>query len=338
MQWHKFILFLFFFCLGFKANAENTFRHSCDELLEKCLHSFQPTEQSLFSYYSNYSLDGIHPEFKRAVIVIHGAKRQPYDHFKEILEAAQLEGEKTSKETLIIAPAFKASEDIRKAGELFWTQEGWKQGDFATGSSISSFQILDLILQQLSHKEHFPQLRKLVIVGHSAGGQFTQRYAAGTSQSYFSSENLSFVVSNPSSYLYLKPERPVLEESKVIFKIPTHECSNFNQYKYGLEKLNTYMANNSYEQLQKNLVSKRITYLLGEKDTLQDEYLDKTCPARLQGDNRFIRGQNFFSFLTTFFPESQKWQAMLVVPEAGHDAHAVYTSTQGRSVIFSITQ
>ena len=82
--------------------------------------------------------------------------------------------------------------------------EGWKQGDGSkTSPPVSSFAALDRLIAGIVRSHRFPGLRHIVVAGHSAGGQFVERYAASTRLSV--RVPVRYVVANPSSYLYLTP-------------------------------------------------------------------------------------------------------------------------------------
>jgi Putative serine esterase (DUF676) len=79
--------------------------------------------------------------------------------------------------------------------------------------TISSFDILDQMLGVLTDRDLYPNMDKISIVGHSAGGQMIQRYAIMSllAAAYDVDEidwiNMQFVVANPSSYTYLDERR-----------------------------------------------------------------------------------------------------------------------------------
>ncbi len=83
---------------------------------------------------------------------------------------------------LIVAPQFLTRTD-RDAYDLppdvlHWTREGWEGGDDALGPRpLSSFEALDAILARLGDRARFPNLSRIVVAGHSGGGQVAQRYA-----------------------------------------------------------------------------------------------------------------------------------------------------------------
>ena len=95
--------------------------------------------------------------------------------------------------------------------------------------------MLDAIVEELGRPDRYPNLREVTIAGHSAGGQFVQRYAAGTrieQQPAIAALGLRFryVVANPSSYMYLFPREP---------DALTGRCPRFDEYKFGLTDVNT---------------------------------------------------------------------------------------------------
>ena len=116
------------------------------------------------------------------------------------------------------------------------------------------------------------------MIGHSAGGQFVDRYAIGTP---VASEplpfRLKFIVSNPSSYLYLDERRPKLGQLDQ-FAVPADaNCEGYNDYLYGFEHRNPYLSVLSAESLRSQFLRRQVVYLLGEADTLSEDW---TCPVR----------------------------------------------------------
>ena len=139
-------------------------------------------------YYSNLLLDAPHPEVTRAVVVIHGTLRNAVDYYRAMVEAAA-KAPGADSTTLIIAPQFLTEPDVAAdtlpGSYLYWAYMGWRSGDPSLSTtahprpgSISSFAVIDTILFRLA--QFNPNLTPLVVAGHSAGGQFVNRYAAGT--------------------------------------------------------------------------------------------------------------------------------------------------------------
>ncbi|MGO1054738.1 hypothetical protein [Crossiella sp. CA198] len=273
-------------------------------------------------YHATYPLTGA-PEVTGAVVVVHGTGRNAQGYFDGMVKAA---GSLTQR-TAIIAPHFQTGEDSPGRQDAYWTNGGtgsWKDGGNAVRpAGLSSFTALDHILRTLADKSRFPNLTKVTLAGHSAGGQFVQRYAAGSSApAGLSGLEISYVTANPSSYLYLNSRRPALGS-----------CSGYDNYKYGLRQRNPYMSEPSAEQIRGWYSSRKVTYLLGERDTERDSSLDTTCPAEAQGRNRFERGKAYLNSVSGQFPGLP--HRMVTVPGVGHDSTAMFGSSQGKSVVFT---
>jgi len=72
-------------------------------------------------------------------------------------------------------------------------------GDANGNSTLSSYDVIDRILTLLSRRDVFPNLRHVVLAGHSAGGVFVHLYSITNRVHEKLPFSLSYVVSNPSS-------------------------------------------------------------------------------------------------------------------------------------------
>jgi hypothetical protein len=83
---------------------------------------------------------------------------------------------------VIISPHFASNSsegchDKLAANEINWSCEGWRMGGDANGNStLSTYDVIDRILTLLSRRDVFPNLRHVVLAGHSAGGVFVYVY------------------------------------------------------------------------------------------------------------------------------------------------------------------
>jgi pimeloyl-ACP methyl ester carboxylesterase len=205
-----------------------------------------------FWYFRSYSLLTPNPDIRRAVIVMHGLNRDAPTYFATAVSAL---GNDRDPSLLVIAPHFKGfvrnsptCSDALEADELHWSCTGqgsinrWDDGGQARDSGpdvIYSFDMIDSLLTILADTTVFPNLAKVTIAGHSDGGQFTQRYAAGNlmdsglplpgvrstvgsaarpavrsvaprgAQPTVINVPIKYVIANPSSYMYLSPMRLV---------------------------------------------------------------------------------------------------------------------------------
>ena len=173
----------------------------------------------------------------------------------------------------------------------------------------------------------------MIITGHSAGGQLTQRYALGSSvEAKFPKIHFRYIVVNPGSYAYLNSKRPANASPASIFATPRLPRCAYNAYKYGLESPNTYLAATPTSLLLPRYLSRDVIYFLGEKDTDTSE-LDDSCEAHIQGINRLMRGLNFKAFLDHEFPGHL--HQLFVNPGIAHTQWGMYTSEIGKKLLFS---
>ena len=93
--------------------------------------------------------------------------------------------------------------DALAPNEVNWPCGGdsWRSGGVALNQKdLTSYDFADEILRKLARKEIFPNLKKIVVAGHSAGGQFVTRYEMANKVHDSLGVPVTYVVSNPSSY------------------------------------------------------------------------------------------------------------------------------------------
>jgi pimeloyl-ACP methyl ester carboxylesterase len=289
------------------------------------------TQGWAISAFSNFPFAGS-SQVTHAMIVIHGTGRNAAKYFAGMLSAADKAG--VAANTMVLAPSFKIPQDNPAAGEVRWaTNDGWKAGDGAEEpAGYSSYSVIDSLLMTLADKFRFPNLNWITVVGHSAGAQFTQRYAAfGLAPNVATGVRINFVVANPSSYVYFDQERPASESSS--FMVPSGSSCQYNNYKYGLNGRTGYVAKLTPRQVFQQYASRRVTYLNGSSDTVQNGDMDATCPAMLEGPNRFARGAEFFARIRQLAPSAP--QDRIVVPGTAHDHDAMFAAPQAQPVLFA---
>ena len=273
------------------------------------------------------------PQVQRALIVIHGRLRNAQTYLHSAEQAATQAGQLST--TLIVAPQFLNDTDgTRHAlpdSVLRWHANDWMAGAPALSpASMSSYAALDKILERLDDRKRFPNLREVVVAGHSGGAQVVQRYALTTqADKTLQADGIKvrYVIANPSSYAYFNAQRP----------IPTFDaanCPGFNTWKYGLKELPAYAQGQKHRQLEQAYIERDITYLLGAKDTDPNHpALDKSCEAEAQGAFRLERGKNYFEYLTQRHPQGLN-QRLVEVPGVGHNGEQMFTSPEGQKVLF----
>jgi len=300
----------------------------CDPDEDNCKESVTLTSGAKFTVQRNYPLAGS-PAITAALVVVHGAGRNPVSTLLGMWRAARAAG--ADEHTLIVAPFFETDADEPATGVARWTDDGWKAGDDAVQpAGLSSFTVMDSLLSELADKSRWPNLKHITLAGHSAGGQFTQRYAAtGQAPSALRGVSIDFVVANPSSYLYLEPNRPTGSGNH--FAIPKTSCQ-YNKYKYGLVDRPTYLRRLTDDQIVQTYTSRQVTYLLGDADTTPSHDFDNSCEAMLQGSSRFQRGTLYYNRIHDLFPHAP--QKLVVVPAVGHNHYAIFESEQANHVLF----
>ncbi|QIA05457.1 MULTISPECIES: alpha/beta fold hydrolase [Pseudomonas] len=271
-------------------------------------------------------------KIERVLIVIHGRLRNAETYRKSGEVAAELAGQTAN--TLVIAPQFLNESDVAlyslPASVLRWQGNDWMGGGLSTGPNpLSSYAALDEIVGRLSDRKQFPDVKQIVIFGHSGGAQVVQRYALlAQEQPALKTEGirLRYVVANPSSYAYFNEQRPVAFDHA--------KCPGFNRWKYGLVDPPIYAGGQTPAQLEGRYVKREVIYLLGQQDTdPQHPALDKSCAAKAQGAYRLERGKLFFGYLLRRHPEGIN-QRLIEVPGVGHNGDGMLTSPEGQKALF----
>jgi len=214
--------------------------------------------------YRTYPLDARNPQITRALIMVHGAGRDADNYFRTALAAAFLAG--ALEDTIVISPRFASSSngcrDTLAPNEVSWSCNGdsWRSGGTSTSNDkLTSYDLTDELLRKLASKEVFPNLKAIVVAGHSAGGQFVNRYEMSNQVHDTLGVPITYVVSNPSSYAYLDATRPAQDVIAA--------CKTYDRWPYGLEgRTGGYTVKETDDQLKKQLAARPTTYLLGEID------------------------------------------------------------------------
>lgn len=274
------------------------------------------------------------PRISRAVIVFHGVGRDVAGYYRTVQDAAEQAGS-AARDTIFIAPQFLDEEDIHEhhlaEDVLRWRRVAWESGAPAAGPiAISSYEVVDTLLTRLADRSLFPNLKAVVLAGHSGGGQLVQRYAVvGKAAAALTGAgiHLRYVVANPSSYLYFSDERPSRGGG----------CRDFNHWKYGPIDPPPYVkldAGDTWPQREAAYAQRDVIYLLGAADIDPHEKdLDISCEAEAQGPTRFVRGQAYFAWLHG--RHQSGWsQRMWFVPGVAHSARKMFTSPCGVRALF----
>ena len=287
--------------------------------------------------YRTHSLDTRNENITRALIVIHGTNRDADNYFRTSLAAAFLAG--GLEDTAVIVPKIASHErgcnDTLAQNEVNYSCGGdsWRSGGVSNSSDkITSFDFVDEIMKKLASKKAFPNLKHIVLAGHSAGGQYVNRYEMANKIHETLGVPISYVVSNPSSYAYLDNTRPAGENAATFRPYGDgRNCTTYNHWPYGLDGKTGYAARSTDEELKKQLASRPTVYLLGEIDILPLGGFDSSCPAMAQGPTRRARGEAFGKYVAEKVGAKHQ---VTVVSLCGHNARCMFTSETALPLLF----
>ena len=180
---------------------------------------------------------------------------------------------------------------------------------------VSSFRVLDILVERLLLSGAFPRLRGAVLWGDSAGGQVLTRYSLTTHLPLAAIERMRILPSNPSSFPYIDDRRwnYTLSAAGVCelgeLRVPSEDevaaCPEFDQWRYGIGgSLPPYVAAGLERPKGgvRRFPSMPVTYVQGTLDICNEDGtcateecpsggLDRGCAAMFQGPMRLWRGR-----------------------------------------------
>lgn len=304
--------------------------------------------------YRSYSLDVRNERVTRLLVMVHGKNRDADNYYSTAMAAAFLAH--AIDDTAVVAPYMASSardcEDPVTPPQIDFscTGDSWRAGASALSHPhLTSFDFVDEILRKATSGV-FPNLHHIVVAGHSAGGQFTMRYAMSNKLHDQLGVDLSYVVANPSSYPWPDAARPLPtgdahpsaaqaawedEHPHARFEfgaIDARQCPDFNHWPFGLDARTTgYTRDIDSERLVRQLASRPTTYVLGQIDVLPVAGFDSSCAAMMQGPTRRARGEAFVAYM------QQRWRAhhrVRIVPDCGHNARCIFTADEVLPLLF----
>jgi len=305
--------------------------------------------------YRTHPLGQRNEAITRVFVLIHGAGRNADDYFLSATAAGFLAG--ALENTLIIWPRMASNDgagcrDALGESEISWHCGTWRSGGPAPNNpAVTSFDFLDELLRRTVRKEVFPNVKAIVIAGHSAGGQVVNRYSMASQAHDALGVPVHYLVSNPSSYAWPSNERPTAAAWSLVANppgyIPETEpdtppfrslgdgrgCTSYDQWPYGMQNRAGYSASQSDEQLKRQVASRRVTLLLGDLAILPLAGFDGSCAAMAQGPTRLARGQAFAKYVNEKLGAQH---TATVVPLCGHNARCVFTSNEALPLLFPV--
>ena len=277
------------------------------------------------------------PGVTQAVILVHGLLGR--DVFVRTADELAMAAD-AGRTTVLIAPQFLSDLDVTShrlpATLLHWRPSAPGGGGKATGPApISSFEVMDVILARLADRARFPDLRRVVVAGHSGGGQMVQRYAVvGHGEAALTGAGIAvrYVVANPGSYLYFSAERP--QPNGSFAPVDERRCPAFNRWRYGLIDAPAYVVEKSPGDLERAYAAREVIYLLGTADNDPTHYeLDTSCGGEAQGPHRYARGVAYMRYMQMRHPNGLHHR-LQDVTGVGHQGKAMFVSACGLAALF----
>ncbi|KAH8806505.1 hypothetical protein DL96DRAFT_1562627 [Flagelloscypha sp. PMI_526] len=262
----------------------------------------QPT--TLINYFSLPVSTGQRPPaegLQRIVIVLTGTLRDAWNYFADMRNA------------LIVATGVDPN-----VNDTPW----WANDD-------------DFQLAQAQHssgtKRIYPNMKQIVVSGHSRGAQMSIRYAViGKQLPLHHPEpdgvKLLYYTGNPSSFVWLNSSRP----------IDPGTCTKYDWWSEGLgnytNTYNTEFVQGDLEVIRKCFEKRDVAYARGLNDFGKS---DDDCPNILEGkpvSQGANRGERFYNFLTYFPPDAS--DTVDYVEGTGHNDAAMFASDAGIHRLF----
>jgi hypothetical protein len=141
-----------------------------------------PRGSGIARYFGSTSLDG--SDATQAAIVVHGVLRDADYYFDSATRAVAIGH---AWHTLVIAPQFIEASDLADhnipKNTLFWPPT-WPGGSDARNAAVSTYDVFDAMLARLSDPRRFPNMRRIVIIGHSAVKSYNAMPLSGTRRNW----------------------------------------------------------------------------------------------------------------------------------------------------------
>jgi len=314
--------------LSFVTTLEKT---PCLSATDACIQTMQlpndSGDQFNFDMYSNYDFiddpEYTYNSINQLVIVVHGLTRNANDYFSYM--ASSLQSINMEQSSLIISPYFRDNGNA-STEELFWDTR-WREGANSgnTNASISSFTVIDAIIEKVVSSGNFPNLSTIFVTGHSSGGAFAQHYSLSNRvENIHTNINFEYGIANNQYFYY--PDGVRYDENMQQFITPS-SCSGYTLWPYGYEFSVPYLDGIEQSVITEQQVTRNTTYLLGSNDTTNFLLNTTDCQATLLGSNRVKRGENLLLYMQTFYGGTNNHEK-IIVNNVGHNANGMYNSPE----------
>ena len=242
-------------------------------------------------------------------------------------------------EVIIVAPIVLNTND-QAAGATGgdgsdWAVYGGSNWEFggstqapAADSSVSFYTALDKMIDMLLDKSVYPNLEKVVVGGHSMGGQAVQRYALFR-HGQDNDGDVLYWIGNPGSFTWLTADRPTggdCDGSTNKFPYGLDADSNFPKYVRSMLH-----GGETTGDMVNRFRSRQIHYAFGLLDNGSG---DTHCESYTQGANHLQRGANFVEMLSKQDGGFPPTQAVSYVAGVSHQDYPMIAATESLDFIF----
>ncbi|KAJ4177699.1 hypothetical protein NW755_013699 [Fusarium falciforme] len=300
---------------------------------------------------------------EHAFIIVHGKLRDG-DYYwdtmnKAVKRAKEANYPGSNRESVVIAPQLFST--VFNSGQytsrqLAWGDlNAWQAGSVAThpsGTNFSSMDALDALLNDVSNRKKYPNMKNVTIVGHGGGGQLVQRYAA-VGKDPRAHISVRYIHGDASSCAYFTTDRPIMEDESTA----PGACEFYNTWRYGFDQFpGTIDGRKSPKEYFSQYITRDVISLVGYRDVKSNG--DTSCMARAQGGTkRRDRNLVWYRYINTLARTSENldgfpgrfgnltdWSSvsngsvslrLSVVEDATHDVAEVLQSKNGLSALFS---
>lgn len=232
---------------------------------------------------------------RTAVVLIHGwgSGIKPISNYDSVKKSL-------GEGVYLIAPNFPThlameKNRIEEDGRAMWNDswqknlttngspdDDWRGGGDARGTTLSSFDVIDSIFTALGDRKLYPKLRKVTLMGFSAGGQFVGRYVAVGRGFVRKGVKINYIALSPSTQLRMDPDV---------------------KWHYGLADRPRYGAGLGEKEIMHNLETRPTLHGCGTADVGTGS-LDVSPEAMLQGENRYDRCRKLEKYIAGY----PKWK------------------------------
>jgi hypothetical protein len=292
----------------------------------------------LLALYATKDWAAVQAGITRVVVLVHGLSRDADAYFATAQQAQAAAGP-AGVGAMMLAPHFLTQADVAAhhgdPALLRWEWDKWASGGASVEPvQISAFAAMDALLLALADRVRFPDLRTVVLAGHSAGAQVVHRHivvSEAETKLAAAGIGLLHVVANPSAYVWFSGDRPQPTGGFGPWE-GAASCPGYAAWRYGLPGAPDNIRATPAE-VEARYVGRAVTYLLGTLDVDPNHrVLDKSCEARSQGPSRFARGHAYFAHLRARHPDLQ--HRLFDVPGVGHEGGKMFNSTCGLAALF----